>query len=55
MAYAHKAYARVAMKVAEDKAKHPERYCAMKCCLYRLPNGYDLTTCPNHSPVKGDR
>jgi hypothetical protein len=54
MAYAHKSYARVAMQVAADKKKHPEKFCVSLGCLYRLGKG-EGTQCPHHRPIKGDR
>ena len=34
-------------KVALDKERHPERYCATKRCLWRT----DAEHCPRHDPV----
>jgi hypothetical protein len=44
MAYAYKSYQRVAAKVAQDKEKHPEKFCPTPRCLYRTGGGY----CPRH-------
>jgi hypothetical protein len=40
----------VAAKVAENKARHPERYCPAPKCLWRTGGGY----CPRHSPARAE-
>lgn len=48
MPFSHKSYARVAMKVAAEKKEHPERFCAIRHCLYRTNDSF----CPRHKPVR---
>jgi hypothetical protein len=36
-----------AAKVAQDRQKHPERYCPANRCLWRTNGGY----CPRHKPT----
>ncbi len=36
----------VVKKVRERKEKHPEQYCAVKECLWRIKGG---TMCPKHT------
>ena len=38
---------RIAAQVANDKEKHPERFCPHRRCLWRTGGGY----CPRHKPV----
>jgi hypothetical protein len=33
-----------AMRVRQDKEKHPEKYCSVKDCLWKTPQRY----CPKH-------
>ena len=40
----------VAAKVAENKARHPERYCPAPKCLWHTSGGY----CPRHTPVRAE-
>ena len=37
--------------MAENKARHPERYCPTARCLWRTGGGY----CPRHRPAEEER
>jgi hypothetical protein len=39
---------RIAAQVANDKEKHPERFCPHHRCLWRTGGGY----CPRHKPAE---
>lgn len=41
----------VAQKIRIEKEKHPERFCSVKACLWRILTNKGPNPCRNH-PVK---